>query len=194
MKNLKSFLVLSVVVNCVFSCSDDKTSTDVVNNNGVIEKSGFDRNGNFTEVKNMDKDSFLLGERIAYHENGKIKKWYWYRNDKTNVPVYIIYFDSLGVFQDFKGNPFVSAGKTRKNSTVVELVNPPIVKSFSEYRDYYKGQLQRKIIYEPAKTDSTQWMTLDEHKYDSTHVYYVYFAIFDEKNTMLRRDSMQLVP
>ena len=120
----------------------------------------------------LNKNTVEVKEKTEFFENGNIKKWNFYRK-ASKYPMFISYFDSIGNYSQIKGTPFVSSGTTKDGEVVVELVNPPKLKLVLTYREFNKGILQHQISYEPFKTDTTSWVTLDEYKPVAGNKYFV---------------------
>jgi len=191
---MKRFIYLFIALLFNVSCTKSKNEINTLDINDLTEKKVYDDDDDLMEVYTLTQDFNFKNERSFWYKNKAIKKWYWYNGDTSNVPFFIINYDSLGNYIDCKGMPFINAHTTKDGFTAIEFVQPPTDKVFSEYRDYFEGELVDKVIYEPAKSDSTMWVTLLTHRYDSTHSYYVYFVLLNEDNTLFIRDSIQLVP
>lgn len=156
-------------------------------------------------VKNVDVSSysFLInreptylnytGGKMFYDSLGGKDKWFWYGDgDINDVPIFGLYFDSIGEPYKIGGSPFIRKILTTKNEEAVEIVSPPIEHLYAEYRDYLDGRLIKKQVYEPYITDSTAWVNLGKQQYDSSHNYYLYFVVFNSLKNMVVRDSTEL--
>lgn len=118
------------------------------------------------------KDTLHIKNKIEYYLNGKTKKWSFY-NNLSKYPLLIVYYDSLGNYINFKGTPFIRGGINAKEDFVIELANPPNIDVLLVYNDSLKNNLEHQTIYEPFKTDSTLWVTLDKFKYVENHKYFL---------------------
>ena len=163
------------------SCSDKKENRDSVINyylkKNLLIKEEYS-GGHIKTKSTMTKDSFLINDRMEYYSNGKIKKWFWY-NKPNDYPLFIVYYDSLGKYMKYKGTPFIRSGTNSESYVVIEMVNPPNLNIYLTYKDFHNNDLKRQIIYEPLKTDSTLWITLDEHKFNINHSYYIIYQMFE---------------
>jgi len=197
---MKNIFIIEVVVSLILtltSCNEKQNKGKVNVKYSVIGKfilkEVFYDNKKLKSKSTLTLDSIQIHEQIEYFSNGEIKKWLWY--DKLNdYPVFGLYFDSIGKYKKIGGTPFIRAPKIPDGSIAIELVNPPNIKSLLVYRDFFKNKLQRQIIYEPGKTDSTEWVTLDEYKYDSTHKYFLTYIMLDKLNNKIDSVKTELEP
>jgi hypothetical protein len=161
---------------------DYRIIKEIRNNNGIL----------ISKIT-LSSDSSPINETIEYYTSGKIKKWVWY--DKPNkYPLFGVYYNENGSLQQIRGTPFIWAPITSSNKTAVEIVKPPVITTNVVYCDYLNNVLKRKITYEPTVTDSTQWITLDEYKYDSLHKYYLICKFICSKTSKIDSFITELVP
>ncbi len=147
-------------------------------------------NGRMKKKSTLTLDTVPIKEQIGYYDNGNIKKWIWY-NIVDEYPLFGSYYNYNGEFDSIRGNPFIQAPKTLSGKISLEIVNPPNVYSLVKYLDYFNDTLYRRIVYEPYKTDTSQWVTLDEHIYDSSHKYFIIFYLADKLNRT-KEDSITI--
>jgi len=187
--NLFIILLLLFNLKCTNSNINKKT---YIENNLIIIKD-FYKSGSLNHISKLTLDYKPTHDWYDFYKNGSLKKWVWYQSNKK-YPICGFYYDSLNNYKYSKGDPFIWAPKTPTGATAVEIVKPPLVKFQVVYSDYLKNDLIRQITYEPSETDSTQWVTLDAYKYDSTHVYILQLLIYNKSNKLVDVFADYLVP
>ena len=143
-------------------------------------------------LKYYSLDTVAHGAEIHYGFNDKITKWMWW-DKKFKYVQYAVYFDTNQVYQYQKGMPFLNAINAGNDALGVEVVNPPI-NYLVGYRDFKDGNIVRKMLKEPGKTDSTAWITIPNHKFENDHQYIVYFYVVDSNDSILDSISQDLKP
>jgi hypothetical protein len=139
----------------------------------------FYEDGQLVKTKYFSLDSIQYGPEMEY-KNASIHKWKWFeKNDK--YPMVIVKFDSAGEYESFRGTPFLKAVTTPNNKTAVQMVHIPGVRYDFAYRDFLGSKLVREERYEPDTLNGTAWVTLDDHKFETGHEYFVYFYFYKGK-------------
>lgn len=143
----------------------------------ILLETSFDSEGKLESVKHF-RNSRQIGAEIEYYGNGKIKKWKWY-GPEGKYPWIVIYYDSNGTYDGFKGEAIISAVKFKNSNKIyVEMINPPFVKCIFGCKDYYNNVLVKRNFWDPGTTDSTAWVGLQVDSLQENHKYSVllYFA------------------
>lgn len=134
----------------------------------------------------FNQDTTILnGPKIFYNEKGRIIKWIWYSmplvfRNKNNgkVPIFTAYYNEDGVFEEFIGNPFITFGSGSDGKTHIEMVAPPNTNKVVVIIDSFKQAIFNEYGMEPAETDSTCYVTLEDNPIN-THKYLVKYQIED---------------
>lgn len=137
-------------------------------------------------------DGFPNGSSIDYYPSGIIEKWKWFNKSKK-YPYGIVYYDKEGHFLRFKGTAFINAYKLSNTETAIEIINPQNTTLIFSYKDIKDGKVKRDDLYEPSKTDSTSWVTIDGHVYDYSHKYILTVYFLDNKNNKIDSSFRELL-
>jgi len=157
-----------------------------------LVKETYDSTGKIETKQYFNKDTTPDGAYTEYFDNGIIAKWIWFIPKYKN-PVGGVYYYDNGVFDTFKGRPFLGTGNDSNNEPVIKLINPPQVKFRMGYKDIFNNKVVNEIYYDPILTDSISWVPLDEYKLTKGHKYRIYFYILDTLNKIfLFQDSINL--
>jgi hypothetical protein len=185
---MKKILILLSL--CIIGCESDDDSKSVYQRDrfftegrGLVRESYFP-DGKLFRRKSYNRDTVAKGAEIEHYPNGNISEWKWF--DTSNRYSYcVLYFDSNGRFDEFKGTPFIRAELTTRGETAVEMIKPPNVKYWVRYRDFYKNKIVKSFSIEPGLTDTTCWATLDMHVPTSGHTYFLIYSFSDSNNVVI---------
>lgn len=151
-------------------------------NNSIVYERVNDK-GQIEYKRRLNKDFIPKGEVVTFGENNRVKRWSWH-DESTGLkyPYLICYYGNDGIYDSMRGTPFLGVFPTIGNQLAFELANPPSVLLEVEYRAYHKNKLTRKITFEPGRTDSTCWITLnsEELEFGNNCKFWLYYYILDE--------------
>ncbi len=169
----------------------DKYTYELIDSN-LIYREYFD-NGNLKREKWFRQDTIAEGVELEFDSvSNQIKRWIWF-DTTSRYPLIIVYYDSNGHFNRFRGMPFISSGKYR-DGVAIQMVNPLNTKYLMGYRDFYKGNLLEESVYEPGVKGNTSWVTLDSHKFEPNHKYFLYYYFVDSNRMIIDSASVELLP
>jgi hypothetical protein len=195
--------LLSLVV-LLFGCQHDNPNANRHRCNALVlfgHENGRLKKGTFDSITcKLKMETFLTNDSVPngaekeYYYNGQLKKWKWFNAFSANnrYPVAAIYYDTAGRYLNYRGTPFIRAGRGPENKMGVEMIKPPNVRFGLVYIDKYRGEVVRRITYEPGLTDSTCWVVLDAYKHAKGHIYTLCFNFLDSQNRVIDSSLTQL--
>ena len=195
---MKRYIIFVFVASLVvFSCVDDKRDkenlTKQYRQDTLLIVEEYYMKDKLRLLKQMSLDSINNnGYQIHYGENGEIKKWLWF-NKNEKYPEIVIYFDSLGNYESFKGTPFLSAG-SRENKKVIQVVNPPIINYMLGYREFKDSIIVKQEAYYPGVAMGKGWLVIDEHEFVEGYKYFIYYYFLNDNKRIIDSAFVELLP
>jgi hypothetical protein len=198
--NKVGMILLFALISCRQKEKKAKILSQYFNEHQYLTRYDYDINGKLVKKKSFNSDTIPNGEEVDFYENKVVEKWAWFYFSNTNnqldkYPLCYFYYSPYGVYEGFKGSPFIRALKIRNDALGIELAKPPQIDFMVEYRDSFNNQLVHKIEIEPGETDSTAWVTLEkeQHKFTANHTYWLYYWILNKNKKRIDSVVINLV-
>lgn len=187
---LTTLLLGSLLLSsCVHTASEKNVNGWRLDNSELYKDSLYQNNNIYFSERFRLDSSAPLGERFYYNRSGGINRWCWYNyalvdkdSDAIKYPQAIVYFDSLGKFEKFKGNPVINSAYSVHYQYVVELINPPSsLNLVAAMIDSFGAKEISKVGYEPNDIDSFSRVVFDI-KFVEGHNYFFNYLILDSNS------------
>ena len=189
---MKYIFVFFVILLYCCKGGDKKVITYEKYGRFLVKKS-FCENGRLCTKQFYNNDTVPDGAAFEYYPNGKISEWQWFAPDDSDTLAHcVVEYDTNGVYEKFKGWPFVRVINKNDSVCVITAVHPPNIKYIILLVDVdNKGRIQ-SYRYVPEITDTTSWVEvgdIGESLYTHGHSYYMQYYIVNSS-----RDSVCEVP
>lgn len=175
----KTILIISFLF---FSCKNQQNEINIISpiyieTDSCIIMNEFDSTGSLIISRQLDFDSIIYGSEQEFVQ-GKLRKWKWFEKGQK-YPYMIIYLDNNERYSGFKGTPFIFQFYTKEGYVASKMVNIPFLNVIVGYKEYQDNVKKKHVPHIPGIANKYAWVTLDEHKYDSTYEYYLCYYIVD---------------
>jgi hypothetical protein len=179
-------LFIAVIFFITNSCSLRKDVNVKWNLKGnYCYKDSFCKTGKLIKKTGFTLDtSKLNGATIYYDKSGNLIQWEWNSllvnnvlKDDRKLPIFRAYY-SNGKFYKFVGNSFIDIKDNSKQTTAIQMVNPPNAYKVVIIKDSFNNRLFDEYAMEPGDTDSTCYVALNNFPIKN-HKYWVTYRIED---------------